>query len=208
MKHNKLTFAIITIIVLILLSINVYNQLIISKYKTKTKENRPEAELQLMYDQMKNKVFADQYFYLTPINADKAIYNPEKLKNESIREIAADKPLFVFRFSNNDCDVCIDKLIEQLKKMGAAIGFEKIIFISDFIYPRQIGIFMREHDINFKVYSFAKFEFGTELDKQTPYFFILDTDFLMKNLFVAFHSYEVLNEEFFNLITKKYFSQK
>jgi hypothetical protein len=201
-----ITFILLIVLSIGLVGINVYNQIVIKKIKNERLINSSHIDKKMLYDEVKDKVFKDQYFYAESININLILFDSSIFKDIKISEIASVNPLFVFRFSFNDCDPCINKILEQLKDLGAIIGFEKIVIILDFDYPRQIGVFVREHNLKFRVYSLTKFEFGTELDKHTPYFFILDNEFFMKNLFFAFHSYEGLNLEYFELIRDKYFS--
>ncbi len=205
MKNDKFNYAILIVVILLLVILNAFNQVSIRKIKNHSNKNSSQIELQLINDEIVDKIYKDQHFYSTRISGNGIIYDSKRQKNIQIKDIVEEKPLLVLRFSSNDCDPCIDKLMEQLKVAAETIGINNIIIISDFKFPRQIGVFLREHDIGFMTYSLPRFDFGQDIDKFTPYFFVLDEDLIMKNLFFTFHSFQNLNEEYFNPIKERYF---
>ena len=201
---EKLLFVIFSAVCVLLISLSIISHFSISRIRHENHrlmENNKRFET--LYPEIENKILNEQLFSSWKIRDDLIAFDPDSVKNRYLREVVNDHPVLILRISSEDCDVCIDRIIEQLKLIGNEKLKEKIILITDFKYPRQIPIFVREHGIEFKVLSLPRFEFGSEIDKFTPFYFIVQKDFSVSNLFFILHFFEQLNASYLELMVDK-----
>ncbi len=189
-------FFVLTIIV-----VNIYNYNSLQKVKSNHK-NGSFRDKELLLEEVRDNIYRNQVFDFQLINQNTLFYDPVSLQKISVFDVIDNSVKLVLRVSSDGCEECNDRLINQLIEISEYIGSKSIVILTDFSYPRQMGIFVREHNIDFRVYSIPKFDLGKELDKYTPYFFTLNGDLIMRNLFFPFHINESLNKDYLLGIAK------
>jgi hypothetical protein len=114
----------------------------------------------------------------------------------------------VFRYSELNCNTCIDKQIDILKKYAAKIGNDNIILFVSSSNSRYRIQFKKVNNIHFPIY-----ELSSDLEKQLPnidlpYYFIMEKNNLRINsFFIPQKEIHQLTEEYFRGILNKYFSK-
>jgi len=200
-------FTVLIILGILLILLNIFNQIEIGKLKkTKLLLEKNKIDLQLISEEMKEKVARDYMFRLIKLDSTMSLYKASITNSTKMFEIVKSKQILVLRLSKNDCNNCVGGVLKQLKSISEKIGDNNIAIISDFESPREMGIFMRENDLHNELYSTPPYSFDDEIDKFTPYFFILDQEYIMKDIFFTLHTLEFLNLEYLNIVARKYFN--
>lgn len=66
------------------------------------------------------------------------------------------KPMFVLRFNDSDCIICIEHILDILKSLSDSIGKENILILTRYSDVRYLKIFNNMHHINLESYNYAK----------------------------------------------------
>lgn len=157
---------------------------------------KPEAIAKANNLNNDNRVFFwEIYPELVVPNSGKTIDKSIKVKDLngndiSIGELSSNVPYLVFRYSQYDCHLCIDQVLEKLK-----IFFEgnehQVCLMVDGVTARDFKIKYKNRDIRFPVYFFVRDNLGLSLEnKSLPFLFVMDRDPLkVDNIFVPFREH-------------------
>lgn len=126
----------------------------------------------------------------------------EKENKITLKQLVQNKPKLIFKYSDLNCNVCIDEQINLLKKASEKIGSENIIILANYNSPRELSQFIRMNQINFKVFNLRNTEF-TSVDRSLPYYFILDESFSLNLLFIPIKGNTSLSQLYFNKVSEK-----
>lgn len=78
----------------------------------------------------------------------------------------------IYRYSEINCNVCIDAQIENIKQILSTRKDEDIIFIATYQQDRDLFVFKRIHNLKIKIYN-LKENLNLPVEKHnTPYYFI------------------------------------
>lgn len=137
------------------------------------------------------------------IDENVEIYD-ENEERITLIQLIQKKPKLIFKYSDLNCNVCIDEQINLLKKASEIIGSENIIILANYDSPRDLIQFRRMNQIDFKVLNLRDIEF-TAVDKSLPYYFILDESLSLKLLYIPIKGDISLTQQYFEKINKRYF---
>lgn len=117
------------------------------------------------------------------------------------------KRILVCRFSEYCCSSCVDYAIKYLLEKKDSIGQENILFLGGQTNNR---LFNREK----KLYGIHQMnvgnctDLGLSIEKISyPYFLVIDSTLKVLNVFVPEKKNESFNNEYFDLILKRYFKR-
>ena len=100
-----------------------------------------------------------------------------------------DSPKLVLRICEKFCSPCIDDALNSLKIIGNAIGFNKMLIISDMKNAKLLNIFIDGNDVSSPCFAHHEgLEFEIEKlpgHNRAPYFFVLDQDLRVSLPFFA-----------------------
>jgi hypothetical protein len=109
-------------------------------------------------------------------------------------DLVGGKPKLVFRYSELNCNVCVDSQIDFIKEFVNRYGYDNLIMISNYKYKRNLSLFKILNNINNEIYNMNVLDSSLDV-LNIPYYFILDEQPTM------FH----FPEKFFPEDTKEYF---
>lgn len=113
----------------------------------------------------------------------------------------------IFRYSELNCDVCVDKQFEALNKYIDIYGSENILILSQYNKLRNLNIFKRINNIKLSVFNLATIISNMEIEKAgLPYFFIIDSHLTTKDFFIPIKEIDNYTHSFLEKIHSKYFS--
>lgn len=116
-----------------------------------------------------------------------------------LHEIVEKSHVLVLRFSETNCNICIDTEVENLLKFSKKVDSVNIVLIGS--YSNERARWMRKS--KFKIFNLRDQVLGLPLDDQNvPYYFILDEDLSAKSVFIPFKELPGLTEKYFELIYK------
>ena len=139
--------------------------------------------------------------------SEKLILTDEKGTEYKIKEKLNTKKI-VFRYSELQCNVCVEKQIESLKKYKDKIGIDNILILADYSNYRNLILFKRMNSLDIPVYNLSK-KLSLELEKKDlPYFFILDNSLIAKDYFIPIKEIKNYTDNYLNIMYTKHFKNK
>jgi hypothetical protein len=137
------------------------------------------------------------------INPD-LIITDEKGVNFTLREIVKSKKL-IFRFTELNCNVCVDKQIKILKQFEKKISKSNIAIFTEYSNHRDLVIFKRLNALDLPIYNLHN-KMNIKLEAvDTPYFFIVDDRFIAQDFFVPVKEIENYTNKYLKIIGLKHF---
>lgn len=113
------------------------------------------------------------------------------------------KAELIFRFSEVNCDNCIESCINQMNELGIN---DNIIGLATYNNIRMLRYVKTKYDIQFPVYFLPFIDQNLLSDSKEksgyPYFFLLDMDFRSRYLFSPSRQYLEISKEYLNRISK------
>ncbi|MCX6149235.1 MAG: redoxin domain-containing protein [Ignavibacteriales bacterium] len=139
------------------------------------------------------------------IPQEMAIFN-DKSQIITLSNLIGNSPKIILKYSELGCSVCIDKQIENLKKVSQKIGNQNIIILASYRQKKNLILFKRLNKLNFEIYNMKEQEFGLVPEQyHLPYFFIIDSTMQMKYIFIPSKDLPELSEVYFRYIIEKFF---
>jgi len=128
----------------------------------------------------------------------------EKGKKYKIKEKLSTKKL-IFRYSELQCNLCVEKQIIYLKKYKDKIGIDNILILADYSNLRNLIIFKRVNSLDIPVYNLSK-KMSLELEKKDlPYFFVVDNSLIAKDYFIPIKEIKNYTDNYLNTMYIKHF---
>lgn len=141
--------------------------------------------------------YSEKTSYSWLVNLENTYENedlPEKffeLINKDKTELIDTSNKLVFRFSQIYCGTCVTREIRLLKEFAKEIGWENIIFIATNSDEEYLLRFKRASQIKTKIFNVPISYFRLDDESiDTPYMFIVDSDFIFKELFISMRENE------------------
>jgi hypothetical protein len=142
-------------------------------------------------------------FLSAPIDGNIKLFDLQNNSTALLR-VVKNHPILIFKYSSLNCNVCVDEQITLLKKLGDKIGTENILILTNYNSPRELILYLRINQINIKVFNLNEVAL-TPIDKNVPYYFILDKDLLLKMLFIPTKGDINLTKQYFEKICYRFF---
>jgi hypothetical protein len=118
------------------------------------------------------------------------------------------KYFLICRFSEYQCESCIKSAISILYRFSNSIGMDNVILLGTYQNNRIFNQQKATYDIHdFQVYNTASV--NLPIDKVNyPYYFILDNELRVSDVFMPDKAIPTLTREYLLLITKRYFQEE
>ena len=113
--------------------------------------------------------------------------------------------ILVCRFSELDCESCIDYAIMNAKKYGNRIGVENILYLGSYrnnrIFNRQKEMYGMDscRTLNVPILGLPIEDLGR------PYYFVLDRSLSVSNVFIPNKATHGMLDSYFNMLYDRYF---
>lgn len=114
----------------------------------------------------------------------------------------------IFRYSELQCNVCVEKQIQSLKRYKDKIGVDNILIIADYSNFRNLIVFKKINSLDIPVYNLSK-KMSLEIEKKDiPYFFIADNSLVAKDYFIPIKEIKNYTDNYLNTMYIKHFKSK
>ena len=128
-------------------------------------------------------------------------------KFHKLNDLVGNKPKLVFRYSQLDCDVCVDSVLATLNMITGKKILNNLIIIADFQNERDFKIYEISKKHIYPIYNIAGSHLGLSLEhKNLPFLFILSGKLRVTKLFVPFKEIPYQTQEYikyaFNYLKK------
>ncbi|MEC3880924.1 hypothetical protein [Parapedobacter sp. 10938] len=138
--------------------------------------------------------FWEIYPELVIPNAGKVINKSLHIKDSNdsettVEDLSERSPLLVFRYSQYDCNLCIDQVLQKLHAIYEG-DEDKVCLIVDGMTGREFRLKYKNRKMNFSSYFVADDNLGLSLEnKNLPFLFVLSDDARVNKVFVPFKEY-------------------
>lgn len=119
-------------------------------------------------------------------------------------KLASETPKLIFKYSEINCETCIEEQFVLLKKITNKIGANNIIILAKYNSLRNLSKFIRINNIEYRVFNMLEKLSSNDLD--IPYYFILDRSQLIKHPYIPLAHYTEPVLEYYSEISSKYFN--
>lgn len=136
------------------------------------------------------------------------VHLTEPQKNEKCRffDLIKDgKPKLFFRFKETVCDACIQKALSLLTEIQNKYPYQKINILSGYINIRQFYAYANNKQKMFNIFNISNFPIELE-SQDNPYFFMLNGNLEMKNVFIYTPEHPELAIDYLQCIIQKYWA--
>lgn len=204
-NENRLFVYILLIInvVLIVLLVNKSNRM---KF---TSENSIELVKNNYLLKIKNDYYSQLIRWLQ-VSSQTIISGDLKLRNEDgddifLNEVIDDKPKLIFRYSELDCNICIESQINFIKDFLKKHDKNDLVMLANYKNSKSIDQFKIINDFNHDIYNVEILD-STLLNLNFPFYFILDNKYKPKMFFFPSKSFPEETKSFFQMIEKMCFN--
>lgn len=200
----------INIIVVVLVIINIFACILLSKNKADMRKIATKYQLQI--DQLTN--VSKNLFQLSRIQymAESEIVNNVMLysiEGDSIplQETLSTIPKLIYYFSSNGCPGCFEPIISQLDTLGQKIGYENILILAKFSNNRNLKSYWSDKPQHIPIYRVNE-NLGLfySPDYDYAYAFLLSHNMNVRKFIVTDKSNVTCSDNYFDLIVE-YFHQ-
>lgn len=119
-----------------------------------------------------------------------------------LSEIVGNNSVLVYRYSDINCNTCIEAEIEVLQNIFK-VNFKSILILCSYNIDRDFYMFKKINKIKFPIYKieYNSFDWLPEKDKN-PYCFILHPDLKISNIYIPDKSFPIMNEMYLNAVKR------
>ena len=126
-------------------------------------------------------------------------------REKKISDVISDNTL-ILRYSEMNCDVCVDSIIKRLNVYKDSIGLSNIVLLTT---SRNLGYtrrFKKINKISFGIYNMGKVLDSILVDIGMPYLFVYSSNNdRINNVFVPHKDNQRLTDEYLHSVLMKYY---
>lgn len=126
------------------------------------------------------------------------------MKNEQIllSEMVSDKPVLVYRYSDVNCNTCIEAEIEVLQKIFKT-NLQSVLILCSYNIDKDFYTFKKVNKINCPIYRIGHNSFNWAPEEyKNPYCFVLHPGLQVSDFYVPDKSFPQMNEIYLNGIKR------
>lgn len=98
--------------------------------------------------------------------------------------LIGDKTVLFFRFKETHCDVCVNKFMELLATIPDDFPAQNLVLLCGYGNVHEYRTFVRKNKLRMQVFNVQEIS-GLPIERHDkPYFFVLDKELRIKNVFV------------------------
>ena len=123
----------------------------------------------------------------------------------SVAELLNGSHKIIFRYSELNCNLCIEEEIQILQKYINDIGFDNILFFSTYNSTRDLFLFKRINQLqNYRIYNLKEEQLNIPIDRlNIPYVFLIDSSGNIVMLNIPEETKPEFSEQFYNVIISR-----
>ena len=124
-------------------------------------------------------------------------------KSISFSKLIRDKKVLVFRYSQLSCTSCVDVQLQRLEQFAKRIGFDRVIVLTTYTSIKELNMYKKVNNLSFDMYNIPIGTLKTEMElSNTPYFFTVNINKHIENIFIPIKTIPELTEEYYSHIEK------
>ena len=170
----------------------------ITKLKKESKEYKYEILKESSLHQIKSEAIK-----LKPV----ILLEPATGNNIKLSDLISG-PKLILRYSELNCDVCVNQEVKNLKNLEKEIGRENIIIIASYNDPKHLNLFRRINQVEAEIYNIGEGKLNIPLETaNAPFLFVLDPSLITKTVFMPSKEIPEMSETYYKLIISKFFKK-
>lgn len=119
----------------------------------------------------------------------------------TLKKAVGNSRKLILRFSETDCNVCLDDELKRLKEFAGKVGSEKIILIGSYTNTRDLFAFKQIRELNFPTYNISQEAFGLPIEKNnTPFLFLADSTLVCSSTYLSVKEFPQYSERYYKNI--------
>lgn len=162
-----------------------------------------ETKDDIMVDMIKERTHPVYMYNSHPLSHTDSVYSFEKQKRMPLENLVQNGPVLALRILETDCEPCIDTTLSILASESNKLEKSQMVIITDKAIPREIIVFARIHKLSCSIVHVGKGGLNVPIEDFTPYFFTLNKNNIMYDLFLVDKRYPELTKSYLKLITRK-----
>lgn len=116
-----------------------------------------------------------------------------------LESILNEKPKLVYRFTDLDCETCIEYYLPIINSFSTKMGKKNVILFTSGTGSNYIRLFCRDHNLHFPIYNIPYNLINNGIEKVNyPYFFILTLNKQGIHTFIPNMESPELTQKYFN----------
>ncbi len=201
---SKISFSFLLKIAILLLVIMNFALLL------KVKSANQQIEIISEKTELKNNILLNNLYFLLESENEKIdgeiLLESESGKDVRLAELVSSKPKLFLRYSELQCDMCIDYSLKYLNSIADSIGHTNVVILASYKTMRELSIFKRINKINFPVYRIPEEGLGIPIESYSiPYLFIANESLRAENLHILNKDIVEMSSIFLSLIPSKFY---
>lgn len=203
-KHSNLLF--LTYFIFTLFGFTFFFKTLLEKKKTIEYLNHEKIVAYEKFENVKEYFISNYYFEGVYLN-DKSSFRARDSSIIKVSSLVKDSPkLFIFNNAIN-CEVCIDKLVNDFSSFRDSFKKEDIIVFGSYKQERDILILKQTYGELFEnTFNLNNCNFDNPFSNiNIPVMFVVDSSLKVNCVFLADKSISDLNNQYLNVIFNRYF---
>lgn len=125
----------------------------------------------------------------------------ERKRRVSLRSLIGNKTKLIFRYSYMDCDICVDSVISQVKKITQRAKLNDFLIITDTRTERDFLLKSNYKKHPFPIYGLLQSKLGLTMEnKNLPFLFVISPDLRISKIFIPFKESPYQTEQYLDYI--------
>jgi len=119
-------------------------------------------------------------------------------------DLVKDRSVLVFRFSELNCEICVEEEIKRLKVLSKSIK-NRLLFVTSYSFERYLYTFKRINNFKLPIYNIVPNKIKIPVEElNIPYYFVLDSALNIHDIFVPEKTEPENTEKYFKDIILKH----
>ncbi len=107
------------------------------------------------------------------------------------------KPVLIFRYSNLNCNTCVESEFEHLNQIFDNHGDDPVVILCSYHRERDFQIFKRINQIEFRIYQIPHDGFDWIAEHfDSPYYFILNSGMTVSDILIPNKEYPDISKQY------------
>lgn len=122
----------------------------------------------------------------------------------SLGSLIGKEKILVFKYSEINCQVCIDQVFSKINTLIEQVGESKVLFLANYKNPRDLYTFRRINNIRQPIYNLSTHTLGLSAAEATvPVLFLASSEGEVEYVFLPDKSMPQLTAQYFQFIQQE-----
>jgi hypothetical protein len=125
-----------------------------------------------------------------------------------LKSLLSDSLTLIFRYNENNCNICVEEALKPLMEYSAKIGIKNILIITSYRNIRTMQIFIRKYAPGIHVFN-SNEDINLPIEKwSTPYFFLIDNTLKVQLVFIPIKEIQNYTREYLNIVNQQFLKKE